>query len=99
MPTRFAPLPQRRTVLRLAAVATTALALAWPALAQPQAPVRLRGKIESVSADKLVLLERSGERIELALPANLVVTEAFAVPLTDIQPNSFVGVGAMPQPD
>jgi len=45
------------------------------------------------------VLERTGERIELALPANLVVNEVYAITLSDIKPGSFIGVGAMPQAD
>lgn len=81
----------------LAAVATV---LALPAPAQQASPsVRLRGTLESVSAAQLVLKERNGERIELALAPNLVVTEAFPVAFDDIRPDSFIGAGAMPQPD
>lgn len=81
-------------------LAAVAALLALPALAQQPAPsVRLRGTLESVSASQLVLKERSGERIELALAPNLVVTEAFPVAFSDIRPDSFIGAGAMPQPD
>lgn len=74
--------------------------LALPALAAAQnAPLRLRGTIESFTASRLVLRERSGERIELALPASLVVTEVYPVTLDAVQAGSFIGVGAMPQAD
>ena len=92
-------LPRR---LALAALLATALAPAW-ALAQSAPsgpkPVRLRGTIESVTADRLVLKERSGERIELALAPSLVVTEMFPVGRDAVKPGSFIGVGAMPQAD
>lgn len=75
-------------------------ALALPARAAAQnAPLRLRGTVESFTANRLVLRERSGERIELALPANLVVTEVYPVTLADVRAGSFIGVGAMPQAD
>jgi hypothetical protein len=45
------------------------------------------------------VLERGGERIELALPNTLTVTAVDPVTLAAIQPGSFVGVGALPQPD
>jgi len=61
--------------------------------------LRLRGKIESVSATRMNVRERSGELIELALPANLVVNEVYPIALSDIQAGSFIGVGAMPQAD
>jgi hypothetical protein len=61
--------------------------------------VRLRGTIEALSDSKLTLRERSGQRTELALSPTYTVTEVFPIALTDIKPGSFVGVGAMPQPD
>jgi hypothetical protein len=86
--------------------ALTALALPLGALAQPApaapapAPtVRLRGTIESLSDTKMVLRERSGERIELAIAPNLQVTEMYPVTLADVRAGSFVGVGGIPQPD
>lgn len=63
------------------------------------APVRLRGTIASVTADRLVLDERSGQKVELALPPTLAVTEMFPVGRDAVKPGSFVGVGAMPQAD
>jgi hypothetical protein len=43
--------------------------------------------------------ERSGELIDLALPANLVVSEVFPITLADIRPGSYIGTAAMPQAD
>jgi hypothetical protein len=88
--------------LRLAALTALALplgALAQPAPAAPAPPVRLRGTIESLSDTKMVLRERSGERIELAIAPNLQVTEMYPVTLADVRAGSFVGVGGIPQPD
>jgi carboxymethylenebutenolidase len=61
--------------------------------------VRLRGTLQAVTPDSVTLKTRSGEVIRLALPANLVVSETYPTELSDIQAGSFVGVGAMPQPD
>ena len=60
---------------------------------------RLRGTLQSVAADSLVLKTRSGETITLALAANATVSEVFATALADIRTGSFVGVGAIPQAD
>jgi hypothetical protein len=86
----------RRHVLQLLAAAGAALPLL--ATAQ-QRRVRLRGKIEELRPGKLVLRERSGERIELALAPDYGVTEVYPVTLADVKPGTFVGVGAMPQAD
>lgn len=82
--------------------------IAWALLAaataanaqQPASPVqRLRASVESFDGSTLVVKERSGEVIRLALADNLVVNEVVPIELAAIQPNSFVGVGSMPQPD
>ncbi|WP_296359054.1 hypothetical protein [Ramlibacter sp.] len=72
---------------------------AWASAQTTAAPIRLRGTIESIAADRLVMKERSGERVELALAPNLTVTEIFPVGMDTVTPNSFVGVGATPQAD
>lgn len=70
---------------------------------QPAAPrratVRLRGTLEAVSDTQLTLRERSGQRVELAVSPRLTVMEVYPVTLADIRPGTFVGVGALPQPD
>jgi hypothetical protein len=88
-------MPTRRRVFLLA---TAGLLLPLAAPAQDRS-VRLRGTIESLADARMVLRTRDGERVELALPATLAVTEVYPVTLADIRSGSFVGVGAMPQPD
>lgn len=86
----------------IAVLLATCLAPAWVAAQSASAapaPVRLRGTLEQVTADRLVLKERSGERIDLALAPTLAVTEMFPVGREAVKPGSFVGVGAMPQAD
>jgi hypothetical protein len=82
-----------------AAAALSLVTLVPPVLAQPAGAVRLRGIIETLGADKLVLRERGGERMELALAPNLVVTEAYPLAFSDIRPDTYVGAGAVPQAD
>ena len=89
-------MPDRRTILRAALLA----AGGWRAIAAAQpATVRLRGTLEAVTPTGLVLRQRGGERIELAVAPSLEVTEVFPVTLADIRAGSFVGVGALPQAD
>jgi hypothetical protein len=91
----------RRSVLASLAVTVLApAAFAQSATPSPQPrTVRVRGTIESVTDSKLVLRERSGQRMELALAPTYTVTEVFPITLADIKPGSFVGVGGMPQAD
>jgi hypothetical protein len=81
----------------LALCLATSLALAQAAAPSPV--LRLRGVVQQVSASALTLKERSGEVIELALPATLVVSEVYPIALADIQPGSFIGTAAVPQAD
>lgn len=78
------------------------LAPAWAA-AQPAAPatptVRVRGTIETVGTDAMVVKDRSGERVTLALSPKLTVTEMYPVGRDAVKAGTFVGVGAMPQAD
>jgi hypothetical protein len=82
----------------LAAAACAAL-LAPPAQAQQPQSVRLRGTITALSADRLTLRERSGQTYDLAIAPDARFTEVYPVTLADVKPNSFVGVGGMPQAD
>lgn len=69
-------------------------------LAQSAPPVqRLRGTVQSVTASTLVVKERRGEVIELALNDKVIVTETYPIALSDIKPGSFIGTAAMPQAD
>ena len=61
--------------------------------------VRLRGKIESMSATRMRVRERSGELIELTLPTDLMINEVYSIDFSDIKAGSFIGAGAMPQAD
>ena len=62
-------------------------------------PIRLRGTITAVRPDAISVRLRNGELVDLALPATLVVNEVYPIELAQIQPGSFIGVGAMPQAD
>jgi hypothetical protein len=81
----------------LAAALAPVLGWAQPAQSTPRA--RVRGTIESVTADRLVVKDRRGERVTLVLASNLAVTEMYPVARDAVKSGSFVGVGAMPQAD
>src|SRR5437764_1120747 len=78
-----------------------AATLAAPALTLAQQPqrIRVRGTLESVSPTQLVVRQRNGERVELAVAPDMSVTEVYPVTLADVKPGSFIGVGGMPQQD
>ena len=77
------------------------LLAALTALAQAPAnpTMRLRGSVESFDGRTLVLKERNGETLRLALDEKFAVNEVLPIALDAIQPGSFVGTAAMPQAD
>ena len=81
--------------LRLALLAFFSAA----AVAQTAPTMRLRGSIEKVDAASIVLKERNGETMTLALADNLVVNEVLAIDPAAIQSGKFVGTAAMPAAD
>ena len=81
--------------LRLALLALISTAV----FAQPAATMRLRGTIEKVDASSVVIKERNGETITLALADNLAVNEVLALDPQAIQSGKFVGTAAMPGAD
>ena len=69
----------------------TATAIAQPA----PATMRLRGTIEKVEPNSIVLKERNGETMTLAIADNFTVGEVLPVDPATIQSGIFVGTAAM----
>lgn len=70
------------------------------ALAQVSLPTqRLRGTVKSFDGSTLVLAERSGETVTLALAENFSVNEVLAIEPAAIKPGSYVGAAAVPATD
>jgi hypothetical protein len=74
------------------------LACAISAMAQ-DAPVRVRGSIEHVDGQTLMIKARDGKDLTVKLADNAMVVSIVKAALSDIKPNSFVGVTALPQTD
>jgi hypothetical protein len=74
-------------------------ALVLVSAAAAQQPTRIRGTIERVEG--AVLTVRAGEagEVKLQLADNAQIYGVLNATLADIKPNSYVGVGAMPQTD
>jgi hypothetical protein len=71
--------------------------LAVPGFAQDT--VRLRGTIEQVEGDLLLIKTREGNEVKLKLAANPGIAAVTKATMADIKSGSYIGVGAMPQPD
>lgn len=93
----------RRAALALGALVLAGAALLPAGTVRAQAPaepvLRLRGTVESFDGQTLVLVERSGEVIKLALAGNFAVNEVLPIDPGAILPGSFIGTAAMPAAD
>ncbi|KQP10498.1 hypothetical protein ASF28_05070 [Methylobacterium sp. Leaf99] len=81
-------------------LATAGLGLATALPASAEAPVvRIRGTIASVEGQTVSIKPRVGEAVTVRLGDAVRVAGASAAKIADIQPDSYVGTAATPQPD
>ena len=83
---------------RVVTVGCFALVFAAPTT-WAQDTVRVRGTIERVEGQTLVVKSRDGAELKVVLPDNAVVVAIVKASLSDIKQGSFVGVTGMPQAD
>jgi hypothetical protein len=93
MPLR--PSPYLRPLAALALVAASSIA----ALAQQTSPSRVRGTIESVDGETLMVKSRSGEDVKLTMTGDIRVVGIVKIALSDIKVGSFIGTTTVPGPD
>ncbi len=82
-------------ILTFAAFAT-AIAVTTASAQQPQ---RVRGTIEKVDGNTLLVKPPTGASITLMLTPNAAVVGVLKASIADIKEGSYIGSGAMPQPD
>jgi hypothetical protein len=87
--------PTLRPLIALAMVATSSIA----ALAQQTSPSRVRGTIESVDGETLMVKSRSGEDVKLTMTGDIRVVGIVKIALSDIKVGSFIGTTTVPGPD
>ena len=83
---------------RALGAAAIALSLAATA-ALAQQPGRIRGQIEKVDGDMLVLKTRDGAMLNVKLDEKARVSALVKATLADIKTDSFIGIAGVPQPD
>src|SRR5262249_36671239 len=76
----------------------SAIAITAVSAQQPQTQ-RVRGTIEKVDGNTLLLKSPSGEPVTLTLADNAVVVGVLKATVADIKEGSYIGSGALPQPD
>jgi hypothetical protein len=89
---------RERNMKTKALILIGALIAALPAYAQQPQTTRLRGTIEKVDGGVLTLKSEAGE-LKVAVADKAQVYGVTKATLADVKPNSFIGVGAMPQAD
>ena len=76
-----------------------ALSLALAASAWAQDTVRVRGTIERVDGNHLIVKSRDGAELKIGLAEKALIVAIVKAALSDIKQGSFVGVTGMPQAD
>ena len=76
----------------------TVIAVTTVAAQQPQ-PQRVRGTIEKVEGNTLLVKQSGGAPVTLTLTDNAVIVGVLKATVADIKEGAYIGSGAMPQPD
>jgi len=85
-------------ILRSLAAAAFATAIAVTAVPAQQQTQRVRGTIEKVDGNTLLIRSAGGE-VALTLADNALVVGVTKAGIEDIKEGSYIGSGALPQPD
>jgi len=92
-----------RTAAIRAALAVAAALAATAASAQAPAPapqtVRLRGVIEKVDGNTVTAKSDKGDEVKINLADKMMVVGVVKATMAEIKEGSYIGSGAMPQPD
>jgi hypothetical protein len=95
---KFQEVEMHKMIRRVVTVGGLALVFA-ASTTWAQDTVRVRGTIERVEGQTLVVKSREGAELKVVLADNAVVVAIVKASLSDIKQGSFVGVTGMPQAD
>src|ERR1700676_2297815 len=70
----------------------------WASAQQPPT-VRIRGTIDAVDGSLLTVKSREGAELKVRVADNAAVFGVATAALSEIEPGSYIGVSAMPEPD
>jgi hypothetical protein len=94
----FREIEMRKMIRRVATVFGFVLVFA-ASTTLAQDTVRVRGTIEKVEGQTLMVKSRDGTDLKVVLADNALIVGLVKASLSDIKPGSFVGVTGMPQDD
>jgi hypothetical protein len=83
----------------VAGAAGLALLLSLAPASAQQPPVRVRGTIEKIDGNTLMVKSREGDTVTVKLKDGATIIGVDKAALSDVKQNTFVGITAMPQPD
>jgi hypothetical protein len=83
----------------LVAAAMVAASTLYAVAQAPPTPTRVRGTIEGVDGETLVVKSRGGEDVKLHMTGDIKVLGLTKISLADIKVGSFVGTTTVPGPD
>jgi len=93
-------MPRRSSPYLRPFIALAMVAASWHfALAQQTSPSRVRGTIEGVDGETLMVKSRSGEDVKLTMTGDIRVVGIVKIALSDIKVGSFIGTTTVPGPD
>ena len=91
---------RRSTLIRPLVIVAVVVASSLYAIAQqPPTPSRVRGTIEAVDGDVLLVKSRGGEDVKLHMTGDMRVVGISKISLSDIKVGSFIGTTTVPGPD
>jgi hypothetical protein len=88
-----------RTAKSGAALIVLGALMAAPVSAQAPKPERVSGVIEKVDGHTVTAKSAKGDELKLNLADKVQVVDVMKASMADIKDGSFIGSGAMPQPD
>jgi len=98
---RLSEIPMHRSSFArpLIAIAMVAASSLYAIAQQAPTPSRVRGTIETVDGDVLMVKSRSGEDVKLHMTSDIRVVGITKISLSDIKVGSFIGATTVPGPD
>lgn len=84
---------------RALGAAGIALLLATTGAVAQSPPTRVRGVVEKVDGNMITVKARDGSSMAIKMADNYAVMAFVKASMTDIKPNSYIGVTAMPEAD
>ena len=93
------PLARPSFTLPLIAAAMVAASVLAAIAQQSPTPTRVRGTIEGVDGDTIMVKSRSGEAVRLHMISDMKIVGIIKISLADIKPGSFIGTTTVPGAD